>query len=504
MAPNTTDSGSRDSRGDRTGRAVRGRGALLALLFGAGWSGAPGLAAPAARPPNIILILGDDLGLGDLGCYGQTRFQTPHIDRLAQEGLRFLQGYSGSTVCAPSRSSLLTGLHTGHTPIRGNLEIQPEGQHPLPAETLTIPKVLRKAGYVSGVFGKWGLGYPGSVGTPLRQGFDRFFGYNCQRLGHHYYPYHLWDNDTKVVLAGNAGDRKGVYAPDLIHEKTLAFIAENRARPFFCFVATVIPHAELAAPERYLARHRGRYGPETPYAGTDAGPTYRQGPYESQATPHAAYAAMLNLLDDQVGEIVAKVRALGLADHTLILVASDNGPSVEGGSDPAYFRSSAGLRGTKRDLYEGGIRVPFIAHWPGVVPAGRETAHVMAFWDLLPTFAELAGVPAPAGLDGISFAPTLTGRGRQPVHDTLYWEFHEGGGRLALRQGDWKIVRYDVLKNPDGPLELYHLAADPCEADNLAARHPDRVRAMEALLRAARTDSPVFRFSQTGYLQKAP
>jgi arylsulfatase A len=463
---------------------------------------APAFAAPASRPPNLIFILADDLGYGDLGCYGQQRFATPHLDRLAAEGLRFTQHYSGNTVCAPSRSALLTGLHTGHTPVRGNLEIQPEGQHPLPAATVTLPKVLKAAGYVSGVFGKWGLGYPGSEGEPLRQGFDRFYGYNCQRLGHHYYPHHLWDDTRKVILERNAGTARGDYAPELIHRETLAFLERNRDRPFFLYVASVIPHAELVAPEAYLARHRGKYGRETPYRGVDGGPEFRRGPYESQAEPKAAFAAMVNLLDDQVGEIVAKVRALGLAENTLIVFASDNGPHREGGHDPDYFNSSGGLRGTKRDLYEGGIRVPLIAWWPGTVRPGTETKHVSAFWDVLPTFAELAGVRAPAGIDGISFAPTLTGRGRQAPHDYLYWEFHEGGGRLALRQGDWKVVRYDVLARPDGPVQLFHLPDDPQEKTDLAAREPQRAAALAQLLRGARTESPVFRFSQTGYLQK--
>jgi len=462
----------------------------------------PAFAAALVQPPNIIYILADDLGYGDLGCYGQKRFHTPNIDRLAAEGMRFRQHYSGNTVCAPSRSCLLTGLHTGHTPVRGNLEIKPEGQYPLPADTVTLSKLLKSAGYATGVFGKWGLGYPGSEGTPPQQGFDRFFGYNCQRLGHHYYPHHLWDNDRQVMLTENAGTMKNVYAPELIHQKTLAFIEENKDRPFFCFVATIIPHAELAVPERYLVRHRGRYGPETPFAGLDGGPEYRQGKYASQAEPRAAYAAMLNLLDDQVGEIVAKVRQLGLAGKTLIVFTSDNGPHTEGGNDPGYFNSNGGLRGTKRDLYEGGIRVPMIAWWPGVIRPGSETAHVSAFWDVLPTVTELAGIPAPAHLDGVSFAPTLTGCGPQARHDYLYWEFHEAGGRVAVRQGDWKAVRYEVLEKPDGPVELFDLAKDPGETTNLAAQFPDRVAAMKTIFRQARTESPVFRFASKGFLQE--
>ncbi|MDO8540455.1 MAG: sulfatase-like hydrolase/transferase [Opitutaceae bacterium] len=303
------------------------------------------------------------------------------------------------------------------------------------------------------------------------------------------------------MLEDNAGTMKNAYAPELIHQKTLAFIEQNRERPFFCVVASIMPHAELAAPERYLAQHRGKYGPEKPYAGVDDGPTYRNGPYASQSEPHAAFAAMINVLDDHVGEIVAKVRALGLAENTLIIFTSDNGPHTEGGADPDYFGSNGGLRGTKRDLYEGGIRVPMIAWWPGVIRPGSETSHVLAFWDVMPTLAELAQLPAPPGIDGISFAPTLTGRGQQRQHEYLYWEFHEAGGRLALRQGDWKIVRNDVLEKPDGPAELYHLASDPAEKNNLAAQQLERVRAMAATMRSARVDSPVFRFAQKGYLQ---
>lgn len=459
-------------------------------------------AATPSRPPNIIFIIADDLGYGDLGSYGQKAYATPHIDALARAGMRFTQYYSGAPVCASSRSSLMTGLTTGHTPIRGNKEIQPEGQEPLPADTLTLARLLQRAGYATGAFGKWGLGYPGSVGEPTKQGFDTFFGYNCQRLGHHYYPDHLWDNTTKVVLKENADAKHGLYAPELIHQKTLAFIEQNKAKPFFLFVPTIIPHAELFAPERYMAKHRGKYGPEKPYKGTDSGPQFRQGPYESQAEPKAAFAAMVNLLDDQVGEIVAKVRALGLEQDTLIIFTSDNGPHDEGGHDPKSFASSGPLRGMKRDIYEGGIRVPFIAAWPGKVPAGVESRQISAFWDLLPTFAELAGAPAPAGLDGLSIVPTLLGRSGQKQHEYLYWEFHEKGGRVGLRMGDWKAVRYNVGRSPAGPLELYNLANDISETKDVAAANPEVVAKVEALLRGARTESPLFKFQQTGYLQK--
>ncbi len=458
-------------------------------------------AATSERPPNIVFILADDLGYGDLSSYGQQHFSTPNIDRLATEGMRFTQHYSGATVCAPSRSALMTGLHTGHTPIRGNKGIQPEGQHPLPAGTRTLAGLLQDAGYTTGVFGKWGLGYPGSEGEPLSQGFDRFFGYNCQRLAHHYYPLHLWENDRIVPLEGNRDRASGQYAPDIIHDRTLEFIEENRDRAFFCFVASIIPHAELAAPESQMEKHRGRYGVEIPYVGIDDGPKFRQGPYQSQAEPKAAFAAMIEILDRQVGEIAAALERLGLRENTLIIFTSDNGPAREGGADPAYFNSNGGLRGIKRDLYEGGIRVPMIANWPGRIRAGSESGHISAFWDFFPTFAELAGQEPPKGLDGLSMVPTLFESGEQQQHDYLYWEFHEHGGRVALRQGDWKVVRYDVLANPDGPVALFNLARDPSEKHNLSAQHPEVTKRLSNLLAQARSPSPVFTFGQTGYLQ---
>ena len=448
--------------------------------------------------PNVIYILADDLGYGDLSCFGQDKFTTPNIDRLAARGMVFTQHYSGSTVCAPSRSSLMTGQHTGHTPVRGNYEIRPEGQFPFPKDVPTIPKLLSEAGYVTGAFGKWGLGYPGSEGDPTGH-FDVFYGYNCQRLGHHYYPYHLWDNREKVFLEGNAGTAKGQYGPDLIHQRTLEFIEANKDQPFFCYVASIIPHAELAAPEAYMERFRGKFGPEEPWQGLDGGPNYRLGRYESQEEPRAAFAAMVTLLDDQVGEIVAKVEELGIAGQTLIVFTSDNGPHTEGGADPDFFDSNGPLRGTKRDLYEGGIRVPMIAYWPGTVRKGSRTGHVSAFWDIMPTVLELAGLEAPAGIDGISMVPVLTGKGKQKRHEYLYWEFHERGGRVAIRMGNWKAVRYELLKNPDAPVQLYDLLSDPGETTDLSALYPGVVRRMEKLFESARTESEVFQFSQSTF-----
>ncbi len=453
----------------------------------------------SAKKPNIIYILADDLGYADLSLTGQTLFKTPNIDSLAAEGLFFTQHYSGSTVCAPSRSALMSGQHTGNTPIRGNKEIQPEGQAPFPSDVPTLPKILRDAGYVTGAFGKWGLGYPGSEGDPMNH-FDVFYGFNCQRLGHHYYPFHLWDNDEKVILEENAGKAKGLFAPDIIHEKTLDFIRDNHDQPFFCYVPTIIPHAELIAPEKYMEKYRGKFEPETPYEGYDEGPQYRLGPYESQEKPRAAFAAMIHYLDDQIGEIVQLVNDLGIADNTLIIFTSDNGPHFEGGADPDYFDSNGAFRGKKRDLYEGGIRVPTIAWWPGTVAAGSRTDHISAFWDVLPTVTDLAGIKAPKNIDGVSFAPTLLGKPeKQLQHDYLYWEFHERGGRLAIRKGDWKAVRYNILNDPNAPIELYDLNSDPGESNDIAVHYPEVVATMARIFKEARTESEVFTFRQQQY-----
>ncbi|MCF3648419.1 arylsulfatase [Synoicihabitans lomoniglobus] len=455
-------------------------------------------AAAVADRPNIIYILADDLGYGDLGCYGQKKFATPHLDQLAARGMRFTQHYAGSTVCAPSRSALMTGQHTGHTAIRGNSEVQPEGQHPLPPATTTLAELLQHQGYRTGLFGKWGLGAPGSGSEPIDQGFDRFFGYNCQRQAHHYYPYFLWDDDQRVMLWRNFDRATGTYAPALIQEKALNFIDDAAAapgQPFFLFYAHVAPHAEMAATATDLTPFRGQFEPETPFVGTDSGPRFRQGPYGSQPEPRATFAAMVTMLDRHVGEIVAKLDALGLSDNTLILFSSDNGPHLEGGHDPDYFDSNGPLRGYKRDLYEGGIRVPLIAHWPGKIPAAHTSDHISAQWDLLPTFCELAGVTPPTNIDGISLVPELTHDKSQVEHDLLYWEFHDQGGRMALRQGDWKVVRYNVDAAPDSPVELYDLAHDPGETADIAADHPAIASRLDNLMKNARVPATFPRFN---------
>ena len=444
--------------------------------------------------PNIIYILADDLGYGDLSCYGQNHFQTPNLDQLAAEGMRFTQHYSGSTVCAPSRSTLMTGLTTGHTPIRGNKAWEPEGQVAMPDETFTVAEMLKNAGYATGAFGKWGLGYPGSEGDPNMQGFDEFYGYNCQRIAHNYYPSHLWDNQEKVILEGNSGDKFKTYAPELIHQRALQFIEKNKDNAFFMYYPSTIPHAELLLPEKYLAKYRGKYDPENVFKGAEPGDHgFRAGAYGSQAESHAAFAAMVTLLDQQVGEVVARLKELGLDKNTIILFSSDNGPHQEGGADPDYFDSNGPLKGYKRDLYEGGIRAPMIAWWPGKIADGTESSHISAFWDVMPTIAELVGIQVPDNIDGISFLPTLLGSEGQKEHDYMYWEFHEKGGRLAVRKGDWKAVRYDVLKG-EKPTELYNLADDIGEENNLADQHPELVKELEEIMKNARTESEIFQF----------
>jgi arylsulfatase A len=452
------------------------------------------------KNPNVIYILADDLGYGDLSLTGQDKFDTPNIDKLAADGMVFTQHYSGATVCAPSRSALLTGMHTGHTVIRGNKEVRPEGQHPMPASTFTMAEMLKEAGYKTSVFGKWGLGFPGSEGDANMQGFDEFFGYNCQRVAHNYYPYHLWHNQEKIMLKGNEGTGQEVYAPDLIHDKAITFIEENKDSPFFMFYASALPHAELLLPETYLEKYKGKLDPETKHEGVDDGPTYKNGGYGSQEYPHAAFAAMINHLDSQVGDIIKKLEDLGIADNTIVVFTSDNGPHKEGGADPDYFNSNGIYKGYKRDLYEGGIHVPMIAKWPGKIKSGSTSNHISAFWDIMPTLAEITGQKLDATIDGISFLPTLTGTGIQEQHEYLYWEFHEKGGRTAIRKGKWKGVKYNVLKKPNQRIELYNLEQDPSEENNLASQHPELVKELTQLMQEARTPSDIFQFAAPTYL----
>lgn len=441
----------------------------------------PAALAQDAPPPNIVYVLADDLGYGELGCYGQEKIRTPHIDALAAEGLRFTQHYSGAPVCAPARCVLLTGKHSGHATIRDNLEHQPEGQAPIGDDELTLPEVLARAGYVSGCFGKWGLGFPGSEGDPLRQGFDRFYGYNCQREAHNFYPRHLWSDGEKVPLEGNDRGLTGAhYSHDLIEREALAFIRAHREGPFFCFLPVTIPHLALQVPDASLNEYLGRWE-ETPYEGRA---------YLPHPTPRAAYAAMISHLDRSVGRIVALLHELGLSENTLVLFSSDNGVTHLGPDqvDYDFFESAGGLRGFKGSVYEGGIRVPLIARWPRRIAPGTETDHPSAFQDLLPTFAELAGIEPPPGLDGLSFLPTLLGRPEeQAPHAFLVWDFPGYGGQLAIRRGRWKAVRRGLRANPDAPIELYDLEGDPAESTDLASKRPELAQELFELLVSERT-----------------
>ncbi|NLR93440.1 arylsulfatase [Flammeovirga agarivorans] len=469
---------------------------LLILSVGCASSSKSKSTAQQEKKPNIIYILADDLGYGDLSSYGQTKFTTPNIDALAESGLKFTQHYCGSAVCAPSRSSLMTGQHTGHTPIRGNKEIEGEGQVSLPAASFTIAELLKEEGYVTGAFGKWGLGFVNHEGDPNKQGFDEFFGYVCQAAAHRYYPEYIWHNDQKVFLEGNDWTNTVTYAPDVIQEATLDFIENNKDNTFFAYVPFILPHAELISPEdSILAKYKGKY-PETAYTvdnkyTSDYGPNIQKHMYCSQEIPHAAFASMINRLDNYVGQIVAKVEELGIADETIIMFASDNGPHKAGGADPTFFNSGGNLRGIKRDLYEGGVRTPFIIKWPGKIKAGSTTDHVSAFWDILPTFADIVGKGDRFDVDGISFYPTMIGKGEQEQHPYLYWELNLKGGRQAVRLGDWKGVRYKV-NNGNSSIELYNIVNDPEESTDVSKENPEVVKEIAGIMKTARTNSEMF------------
>jgi len=451
---------------------------FAALFFGC--SMVLGLAQASAARPNIIYILLDDAGYGDLSCYGQKKFATPNIDRLAQEGMQFTQHYAGSTVCAPTRCVLMTGRHTGHSQVRGNREVQPEGQAPISADTVTLPKLLKKAGYTTGAFGKWGLGAPGSEGDPTRQGFDEFFGYNCQRQAHTYYPGHLWHNTQKVMLDGKT------YSHDLILKQALTFIRTHRKEPFFCYLPVTIPHAAMHVPQPYAAPFRKKFPQFEDKIGRYKGPPVKN--------PVAAFAGMMTKLDEGVGRILALLEELGLEENTLVLLSSDNGPHREGGHDPEFFDSNGPLRGFKRDLYEGGIRVPLLARWPGRIKPGATSKLVSAHWDMLPTFCQLAGIDPPNGTDGISLLPTLLGKPGQQQHDYLYWEFYERGGKRAARFGDFKAVQLNVHQDAEGPIELYNLADDRAEKHNIAPQHPRQIAQARQIFAAAHEPSPNWKF----------
>ena len=417
--------------------------------------------ADAPRKPNIIFILADDLGYGDLGCYGQKKIKTPNLDQLAAEGIRFTQFYAGSTVCAPSRCALMTGKHTGHAWIRGN------GTQALRANDVTVAEVLHRAGYHTGVFGKWALGLEDTSGTPNKKGFDEWLGYLDQVLAHNYYPTQLWRNANRLLLEKNLKDLKGEYSHDLFERAATNFITLKKDHPFFLYLPFTLPHANNELKDQ---------GMEIP---SDA-------PYSNEPWPQPEKnkAAMITRLDDTVGRILAHLKRLKLDENTLVFFTSDNGPHREGGVDERFFQSGGGLRGLKRDLYEGGIRVPMIVRWPSHIKPGAVSEQVWAFWDFLPTAAEVASAATPAQIDGLSMLSAILGR-KQKGHEFFYWEFHEDGFKQAVRTGDWKAVRLA----PTQPLELYNLKLDLGETNNLALKRPAIVKKMEQLLREARVDS---------------
>jgi len=442
---------------------------------------APAEAPPAPRErPNIVVILADDLGYGDLGCYGQAAIQTPHLDRMAAEGLRFTQHYAGATVCAPSRSCLLTGQHTGHTPMRGN------GDVALSADDVTLGHLLQAAGYRTAMIGKASTACrTDDPGQPNACGFDHFFGVLSHRAAHDYFPLSVVRNGEVLELAGNARHEGPHYSHDLFLAEARAFLAQRRDAPFFLLYSAQIPHASLYAPDAQRAAYLGTF---------DEVPVTDQKHYRNEPAPKATYAAMVSRLDWEVGQILDALEANGQTGSTLVLFASDNGAMNEGGHRRAAFKSSGSLRGGKRDLFEGGIRTPLLARWPGTVAPGV-TDHVSAFWDFVPTLCALAGCEPPEGLDGISFAPTLLGAGEQLPHTHLYWEFHEQGGKRAVRFGSWKAIQLGVRKNPDGPVLLYDLERDPAEAHDVADDHPAVVARARDLFRSSATRSPVEAFN---------
>lgn len=475
--------------------------------------------------PNIIYFLADDLGYGEVGSYGQQIVQTPNMDALATVGMKFTQHYSAAPVCAPARYMLLTGKHAGHAFIRGNDEWTErgevwnyakavndpglEGQRPIPDSTLTMGELLQQAGYETALVGKWGLGAPNTEGVPNRQGFDYFYGYNCQRQAHNLYPVHLWENETKDLLNNElvapgtklaedadpldensyAAYYQPEYAPAKMQEKALQFVRDNKDKPFFLYYASPLPHVPLQVPKEYVDKYRKIIGEEEPYLG-------EQG-YFPHRYPKAAYAGMINYLDDQLGELIAELKKQGIYENTLIIFSSDNGPTYAGGVDPEYFNSAGPFPNpygrTKGFTHEGGIRVPMIAVWPNTIRPGTQSNHISAFYDVLPTLCEVAGVDAPASTDGISFLPELMGDPSQTRHDYLYWEFPSYSGQQAVRMGDWKGMRMNMFEG-NRDIALYNLKHDPTEQNNLAQERPEVVAQIDSIMNLSHTKPAIDNF----------
>ncbi len=497
------------------------------ILCGAGALTA--LAAGAQSKPNILYIMCDDMGYGDLACYGQQYISTPNIDRLAAQGMRFTQAYAGSPVSAPSRATFMTGQHTGHTHVRGNkeywnngnlnmkygdnLDYSLVGQEPYDPDHIIIPEILKDNGYTTGMFGKWAGGYEGSVSTPDKRGIDEYYGFICQFQAHLYYPNFLneysrsagdtgvrrvtLEENIKYPMYGDDYKKRPQYSADLIHQKALAWLDKQTAdQPFLGIFTYTLPHAELAQPEdSILLAYKGKFCQEKTFAGSQ-GSRYNPTQYG-----HAEFAGMITRLDVQVGEIMAKLEEKGLADNTVIIFTSDNGPHEEGGADPDFFNRDGLLQGKKRSTYEGGIRIPFIVRWPGHVEAGTVNNHQLAFYDLMPTFCDIAGIDNYVErytnknltndyFDGISFYPTLTGEGEQKEHDHLYWEFAETN-MIAVRKGNWKLV----VKN--GACKLFDLATDLHEDNDLSAQYPEVLRELKDIVKKEHTPSSISQFNLT-------
>ena len=455
---------------------------ILAALFSA-------TTANAAGKPNIIYIMADDLGYAELGSYGQQKIKTPHLDKMAAEGMRFTQHYTGSPVCASARCSLMTGRHGGHAYVRNNFEIGTwdsyRGQLPLREDDITIAEILKKVGYATGAFGKWGLGEPGSSGDPLNQGFDRFYGFNCQRHAHNLFPKYLVDDRKKRPLKGNTRSLRGeTYGPESVADEMLQFIRQNKDKPFFVYYPTVIPHLALQVPEEELKQYQGQWK-ETPYTGKS---------YLPHPTPRAAYAAMITFMDKQVGRLMALLKELDLDDNTIVLFTSDNGTTfLKEQVDYEFFNSVDGLKGLKGSVYEGGIRVPLVARWPGKVQAGKVSGHICSHYDAMATLADVAGTTPDPNTDGISYLPELLGK-KQKKHDYLFWDYAGYGAQLAVRMGNWKAVKRNLKKYPNSPLELYNLKTDRNETTDLATKKPDIARRMEQIMLDARDEPVIERF----------
>lgn len=456
--------------------------------------------AQTNKKPNIIFILADDLGYADTEPYGQEIIKTPNLNKLADEGMKFTQFYAGASVCAPSRASIITGETTGVTHIRGNVEVSKpiDGQAPIPANSRSIGKMMKNAGYNTAIFGKWGLGTVASTGNPLLHGFDTFFGYNSQLRAHRRFPPFLWQDNERYYLHENGNyEHQVIYSEDVIHEKALVYLEKQTVdKPFFAILAYTLPHAELVVPKDSIFEAY-EHLPEKPYKGIDYnGEKTNIGGYMSQPKAHATHAAMVARLDKYLGDVRKLLKRKNLDENTIIIFASDNGAHREGGADPDFFKSSGILRGLKRDLYEGGIRTPFIVYWKNKVAAQTTNNFVGAFWDLMPTFADIAGVPYKKVGSEVSFLPTLTGKDKkQKQHKYLYWEFHELGGRQAVRFGKWKGVRLHVNKDKNAPIELYDLERDPSEKENIAERHPKVVKKIKKFMEQAHQRSDLFPFA---------